>query len=280
MLFISYPRELTERCLALRAELARRRIRVWVDLRQMQGGPFPNQLRSAIERSGAVVLLLSPEAATSEWVEAEAMTALDTGKLLIPVLVKEIPIPRPEWVDAVLQHHGIQYYPADPHVVADKIRDLLPRHYWIRQLRPSKAQLAVVVVASLAAIILLLPLSLFGSLASNLARTPTRIVTVSRQAGFDLGGATLVPHGDSSVGTGQWHFAFDIPDNPAKARRNKGRPGKEFQANAARAELKPTLRANLRLSATVDPGANIKSIDLRGCDLAVIFDVSHRLVRF
>jgi hypothetical protein len=278
MLFISYPRELTEQCVALAAELERRRIRVWVDAKRMQGGHFSPQLSAAIKQSGAVLFLISPEAASSEWVALEAATALKAKKQLIPVLIKEVPAGGPKWLDEVMKHHGVPYYPADPHVTADKIRDLLPRHYWIRQYRPGRALNVSLLLVGLAALILLLPLSVLGTLAPAWAYAVTDYFEVRSSSHFDSEGMLFVPHGSSSVG--EWSMAFNIPNNPSKARRNEGLPPDQHEKNAAQVHLKRTFRPNLRLSATVQPVENIISVDIRGCHLSLIFAVEEKTVTF
>ena len=85
--FISYAREDG-------SELAKRlvdnlpahaRVKPWQDRNDMQPGNFEDQIRSAIETSRYLVLVLTPGAIRSEWVRREWRLAQKRGVCVLPV---------------------------------------------------------------------------------------------------------------------------------------------------------------------------------------------------
>lgn len=88
--FVSYSRRnkrFTER---LARDLGDAGLDVWVDWRQIQGGEnWQDEIFNGIERSDFIVLVLSPSAVQSEWVQREVLTAREQGKPIIPVMAED-----------------------------------------------------------------------------------------------------------------------------------------------------------------------------------------------
>lgn len=88
-IFLSYSRKdtgISERvCNALRAS----NLKVWIDTDELKPGTasWRKEVQKAIEQAGCVVVLLSPDAKESKWVEAELDYAETQEKLIMPVLV-------------------------------------------------------------------------------------------------------------------------------------------------------------------------------------------------
>ncbi|MEO1446266.1 MAG: COR domain-containing protein, partial [Cyanobacteria bacterium J06635_11] len=87
--FLSYARQDgTEAAARLRQELMDAGFNVWQDTENMRGGEaWKEQLREALREVDAVVLLLTPNSVTSEYVKWEWEGAQFLQKLLIPVLI-------------------------------------------------------------------------------------------------------------------------------------------------------------------------------------------------
>ncbi len=67
---------------------------VWQDIEDMQGGTaWKAQLRQALREVDAVVVLLTPEAVASKYVEWEIEMAQMVEKTIFPVLVLDCEIP-------------------------------------------------------------------------------------------------------------------------------------------------------------------------------------------
>lgn len=88
-------------------------IDAYVDTRNTDGGgPFPDRLRGAIERSDVFVCLLGATTLDSAWVQIEIEHAHNLRKTMIPVFqeryIAPMPVPN-EHVEAVLQSDGVQF---------------------------------------------------------------------------------------------------------------------------------------------------------------------------
>jgi len=88
-------------------------IDAYVDTRNTDGGgPFPDRLRGAIERSDVFVCLLGATTLDSNWVQIEIEHAHNLRKTMIPVFqeryIPPSPIPN-EHVEALLQSDGVQF---------------------------------------------------------------------------------------------------------------------------------------------------------------------------
>src|ERR1044071_7188479 len=87
-IFISYAREDGELARAIRDMLAARRLQVFLDSESMIGGEdFVDRLTGELRQADAVVALLTPASARSEWCQAEWYFAHARGLEVIPVRV-------------------------------------------------------------------------------------------------------------------------------------------------------------------------------------------------
>ncbi|MBL8166243.1 MAG: SUMF1/EgtB/PvdO family nonheme iron enzyme [Anaerolineae bacterium] len=65
---------------------------VWIDFEGIRGGePWKQSISDGLHPSRVVLLVLSPEAVQSEWVEEEIRTALSLKKMVIPLLLRPLP---------------------------------------------------------------------------------------------------------------------------------------------------------------------------------------------
>lgn len=88
--FVSYSRRNKIFAERLARDLSDAGLEVWIDFRQIQGGElWQDEIYRGIERSDFLVACLSPEAAASEWVTREIMTAREQDKRIIPVMVQD-----------------------------------------------------------------------------------------------------------------------------------------------------------------------------------------------
>jgi hypothetical protein len=88
-LFVSYSRSDTPFVDNLEHNLNTSGYTTWVDRRKLEGGQhFPQEIEAAIERCRAVLVVLSPRAINSPYVQSEIAYAATQGKPLIPLLLK------------------------------------------------------------------------------------------------------------------------------------------------------------------------------------------------
>jgi formylglycine-generating enzyme required for sulfatase activity len=87
-IFISYAREDQSYARELRDELTRRGFEVWLDDRIDAGDRWWQTIVEAIRASAALVVVMTPEAEDSEWVEREILLALDEKKPVFPLLLR------------------------------------------------------------------------------------------------------------------------------------------------------------------------------------------------
>jgi TIR domain len=85
--FISYSRHDREFASVLARELGRRGTTGFLDMSDISAGAeWGHSIKAAIQNSDAVIVILSPEATTSNWVMAEVGMAQALNKPIIPVL--------------------------------------------------------------------------------------------------------------------------------------------------------------------------------------------------
>jgi iron(II)-dependent oxidoreductase len=88
-------------------------IDAYVDTRNTDsGGPFPDRLRGAIERSDVFVCLLGATTLQSDWVLIEIEHAHNLRKIMIPVFQERYVAPNPipnNHIEALLQSDGVQF---------------------------------------------------------------------------------------------------------------------------------------------------------------------------
>ncbi|MDX2212730.1 MAG: TIR domain-containing protein [Oculatellaceae cyanobacterium bins.114] len=93
--FLSYARaDGKPAATRLRGELERVGFQIWRDIEDMQGGQsWKDQLREALRTVQVVVVLLTPAAVASKYVEWEWETALTLDKRVIPLLLMPCDVP-------------------------------------------------------------------------------------------------------------------------------------------------------------------------------------------
>ncbi|MGF1512232.1 MAG: toll/interleukin-1 receptor domain-containing protein [Elainellaceae cyanobacterium] len=93
--FLSYARkDGGEAAARLRGELQRSGFEVWRDIEDMRGGQeLKNQLRQAIKAVDAVLVILTPGAVASKYVEWEWEAALTLDKRVIPLMMRTCEVP-------------------------------------------------------------------------------------------------------------------------------------------------------------------------------------------
>jgi len=87
--FISYSREDQTYARNLANDLRKRRFDVWIDDRIDCGDRWWQTIVQAVRASAAFVVVMTPAAETSEWVEREIMLAQREGKLIFPLLLRD-----------------------------------------------------------------------------------------------------------------------------------------------------------------------------------------------
>jgi hypothetical protein len=93
-IFISYSRKDSAFARRLAGDLEKAGYEVWWDLTDLRGGDdWPRVIPAAIESSQYVIVVLSPNSATSEWVEKEYTQALGLHKKIIPIMLKSGNVP-------------------------------------------------------------------------------------------------------------------------------------------------------------------------------------------
>lgn len=94
-IFLSYARaDGKVAATRLRSELERAGFQVWRDIEDMQGGQvWKDQLRRAIRAVETVIVLLTPAAVASKYVEWEWENALTLEKRVIPLLIVPCDVP-------------------------------------------------------------------------------------------------------------------------------------------------------------------------------------------
>jgi hypothetical protein len=87
--FISYAREDALYAFRLAEELRRRRFEIWIDRDNIRHGErWPATLEQAVRNCAALIVIMTPEAETSDWVRNELNLALAGNKPVFPLLLK------------------------------------------------------------------------------------------------------------------------------------------------------------------------------------------------
>ncbi len=87
-LFISYSRRDTAYAQALKTYLRENNFNVWIDENIEHGDQWFNKIHEAIKECAAFVIVMSPEAENSEWVQKEVLLAKRYQKPIFPLLLK------------------------------------------------------------------------------------------------------------------------------------------------------------------------------------------------
>jgi TIR domain/Sel1 repeat len=92
--FISYSREDSEFALRLARDLKRASAQVWLDQLDIRPGqPWDNAIEDALLDAQEMLLILSPSSARSENVRNEISSALEQGKIIVPILYRDCVVP-------------------------------------------------------------------------------------------------------------------------------------------------------------------------------------------
>ena len=93
-IFISYSRRDQEFVLNLARDLEERGGRVWLDQADIRGGTqWRNSIADGIQQAGAFLLVISPDAMESEYVNLELDIAEEHGKPIFPLIYRRSSIP-------------------------------------------------------------------------------------------------------------------------------------------------------------------------------------------
>jgi mono/diheme cytochrome c family protein len=110
-IFFSYSREDSEFALRLAQDLKSAGVPVWLDRLDISPGKrWDRETQQALERCPRVVIILTPSSVQSDNVMDEVSFAMDEGKLLVPVLLKDCRVPlrlrRLQYVDFRKEYNG------------------------------------------------------------------------------------------------------------------------------------------------------------------------------
>jgi tetratricopeptide (TPR) repeat protein len=102
--FISYSHSDNDFVDRLEADLRQQGFGTWMDRLGLAGGhKWRRELQGALDRSQVVLVVLSPEAAASEYVQSEYGYAFDEGKVVIPLYYRNCKVPMElrgiQWID-------------------------------------------------------------------------------------------------------------------------------------------------------------------------------------
>lgn len=87
--FVSYSRKDIEYATQLVSAIRANQIPVWIDSHIQPGETWPKEIHDAISNSFAVVVVMTPNSAESEWVQKEILWASRKKIIAIPLLLKE-----------------------------------------------------------------------------------------------------------------------------------------------------------------------------------------------
>lgn len=92
--FVSYAREDLEFVLRLAKDLKAKGAKVWMDKLDLRPGQrWENEVESALNACSRMLVIVSPASVASKNVLAEAAYAIDEGKEVIPVLLRDCKVP-------------------------------------------------------------------------------------------------------------------------------------------------------------------------------------------
>lgn len=92
--FISYSRKDLDFVIRLTADLTKANFSVWYDLSGIRGGArWQREIKSALENSQFVIVVLSPDSVASDWVEKECVYAGQLERKIIPLMYRRCDLP-------------------------------------------------------------------------------------------------------------------------------------------------------------------------------------------
>ena len=92
-LFVSYARGDSEKVDEVIASLKWRGFSIWIDRDSIRFGEWSKKIDEAISECRAVIVMVSPRAASSKWVERELAYGAKLGKTIVPILLDKVPLP-------------------------------------------------------------------------------------------------------------------------------------------------------------------------------------------
>lgn len=129
--FISYARDDQDFVLKLATKLKDSGIPIWLDQWDIPAGADWDQtIDKALEKSGQVLVVLSPASVASKQVRGEIQSAIAGDKLLVPVLYRECTVPQ---LLRLIQHVDLTSGQLDDHLVNQLVRVLRQPHQALRQ---------------------------------------------------------------------------------------------------------------------------------------------------
>lgn len=110
-IFISYSHKDSNFATHLAANLKAQGLNVWIDRRLRPGRVWSDELQDAIDNCQVVLVILSPDSATSKWVHREYQYAQSQEKLVIPLLCRTVPrvpigLSDLQWIDFKENYDG------------------------------------------------------------------------------------------------------------------------------------------------------------------------------
>jgi hypothetical protein len=100
--FISYSRQDTEAAHELVSELEKAGVSVWLDIAEIRPGDrWQSMIQEELRKARVMVVLLTPSSLASQWTYFEVGAAVADGKIIIPVLSKDV---LPEQVPSLLRN--------------------------------------------------------------------------------------------------------------------------------------------------------------------------------
>jgi TIR domain len=121
MIFLSYPRQRVALAHLIKLSIELRGHKVFMDLTELAGGDWNQQLRNAIQKSSDVVVLLTQESLSSSAIAAEMDYAHSLKKAVIPVIVDELSSQGPAWVQSSMKFQAIAFDERFPSVGVEQI---------------------------------------------------------------------------------------------------------------------------------------------------------------
>ncbi|HSL31719.1 MAG TPA: toll/interleukin-1 receptor domain-containing protein [Anaerolineales bacterium] len=143
-LFISYSRKDIDFVRRLAGDLEKAGYDVWWDISDLRGGDdWVREIPTAIEASDFFIVVLTPNAAVSEWVSKEYTQALTLRKKIIPIMLRRTSVPFAlntiNYVDFTTDEYGVSLrqlldaleYGGDPPVAPAPLFPVLVRKYFV-----------------------------------------------------------------------------------------------------------------------------------------------------
>lgn len=107
MIFISYPRKRVAIAHLIKLNLELRGYNVFMDLTELKGGEWNDQLRAAIKKSTDVLVIVSPESLSSSAIAAEMDYANSLKKHIVPIIIDKVEPRDTPWLQVAMKYQAI-----------------------------------------------------------------------------------------------------------------------------------------------------------------------------